>query len=253
MSQPATGPNTYSESSAVIYDEIVSALAPAGPFATWIDSSISSPSPVLDVGAGTGILSRALASLGHTVTALDASPAYLEILKRRSPEIETIRDDFRTFRIQERFLAACLSRNTFFSAVSRSDKIDLLQNLRKHLVKDGRIYIDVTDSRVFERISTEIRSYTLPIGVDRSVTVTQEADLDSQEVMTLYMTAGVDGFYNFHETACWASVREIELMAWLADLEVVSIAGSYDGAAYDSGSQIALLVLGPKSLETRSS
>lgn len=39
------------------------------------------PARVLDIGAGTGILSLAAAHLGHTVTALDLVPAMLQLLR----------------------------------------------------------------------------------------------------------------------------------------------------------------------------
>ena len=48
---------------------------------------------VLDVGAGTGRLSVALASRGAKVTALDLSPKMLEKIKRKNPKIHTIIGD----------------------------------------------------------------------------------------------------------------------------------------------------------------
>jgi SAM-dependent methyltransferase len=45
---------------------------------------------VLDVGAGTGKLTRALASDGHEVVAVDPSPEMLEVLRSTVPGVETL-------------------------------------------------------------------------------------------------------------------------------------------------------------------
>lgn len=46
------------------------------------------PVEVLDLGAGTGKLTRALAALGHTVTAADPSEEMLAVLRRNLPAVE---------------------------------------------------------------------------------------------------------------------------------------------------------------------
>ncbi len=47
----------------------------------------------------------------------------------------------------------------------------------------------------------------------------------------------------FHETATWATLPEIRLMARMAGLEVTSVKGSYAGGEYDSRSREMLVVL----------
>lgn len=53
-------------------------------YARWVDALAGvlpeSPADVLDVAAGSGYLALAAASLGHRVTALDLSPAMLDVL-----------------------------------------------------------------------------------------------------------------------------------------------------------------------------
>ncbi|GAB3390379.1 class I SAM-dependent methyltransferase [Humibacter soli] len=47
-------------------------------------------SRVIDVGAGTGKLTRALTSAGHEVIAVDPSPEMLEVLRNTVPGVETL-------------------------------------------------------------------------------------------------------------------------------------------------------------------
>ena len=49
----------------------------------------ASPGHVVDVGAGTGKLSRGVLAAGHRVTAVDPDPEMLAALARRSPEVIT--------------------------------------------------------------------------------------------------------------------------------------------------------------------
>src|SRR5262245_61596927 len=50
----------------------------------------SEPVDVVDVGAGTGKLTRVLTRLGHRVTAVDPMPAMLEQLHRAVPGVVTL-------------------------------------------------------------------------------------------------------------------------------------------------------------------
>lgn len=47
----------------------------------------------------------------------------------------------------------------------------------------------------------------------------------------------------FHETATWATLPEIRLVARMAGLEVTSVRGSYAREEYDSRSREMLMVL----------
>lgn len=54
----------------------------------WLTEGVDGP--VLDLGAGTGKLTAALAASGHAVTAVDPSPEMLRVLAERVPGVEAL-------------------------------------------------------------------------------------------------------------------------------------------------------------------
>ena len=65
---------------------------------------------VLDLGAGIGRVALDLAAAGHSVTALDLSPALLEELARRGEDlpVQTVVGDARDFALEDRGFDLCL-------------------------------------------------------------------------------------------------------------------------------------------------
>jgi SAM-dependent methyltransferase len=76
----------------------------------WLELAERAGGPVLDVGAGTGRVSLALARAGHAVTAVDRDQALLDALAQRAAglDIETVCADARALDLPTRDYALCV-------------------------------------------------------------------------------------------------------------------------------------------------
>ncbi|MFE3598683.1 class I SAM-dependent methyltransferase [Streptomyces sp. NPDC059142] len=242
-------PSVYDPAAIAAYDRVASMLSPAAGLVAWVSSHRPLDGrTVLDLGAGTGVSSFALADAGARVTAVDASRPSLDLLESRRGErgIEAVEADFRELRIDKRFDVITLSRNTFFLAQSHDEKIDLLRVVARHLKPGGAAFLDCTDPAEFLRAGGDATSVTYPLGREQMVTITQTSDRAAQVVMSIFMVHSASAVTAFHETATWATLPEIRLMARMAGLDVTGVNGSYAGEDYSARSREMLVVLEEK-------
>jgi ubiquinone/menaquinone biosynthesis C-methylase UbiE len=107
--------------------------------------------PVLELGAGTGRITLAIAEAGIQVHALDASDAMLDALRtklvQQSKEIQDrvvpVKGDMRSFELPERFALVIAPFRAFLHNVSERDQADCLDRVRRHLRPDGRFAFNV--------------------------------------------------------------------------------------------------------------
>ncbi|MEV5882770.1 methyltransferase domain-containing protein [Streptomyces sp. NPDC052020] len=239
-------PSVYDAAATEAYDLVSSRLSPGTGLVAWVSSHRAPKGQaVLDLGAGTGVSSFALADAGARVVAVDASRPSLDLLesKRGDRAIEVVQADFRNVQLDEKFDIITLSRNTFFLAQSHDDKIGLLRVIERHLKPQGVAFLDCTDPAEFLRSGGDATSVTYPLGRDRMLTVTQTADRAAQVVMSIMMVQSATTLTSFHETATWATLPEIRLLARIAGLRVADVNGSYTGEDYGARSREMLVVL----------
>lgn len=239
-------PNVYDAAAIEAYDLVSSMLSPGAGLAAWASGHRPlAGQTVLDLGAGTGVSSYALADAGARVVAVDASRPALDLLDSRRGDrgIEAVEADFRQLKLDSRFDVVTLSRNTFFLAQSQDDKIDLLRVIERHLKPEGAAFLDCTDPAEYLRADGDATSVTFPLGREQMVTITQTADRAAQAIMSIFLVQSASTLTSFHETGIWATLPEIRLMARMADLEVTGVNGSYAGEDYNARSREMLVVL----------
>jgi len=107
--------------------------------------------PVLELGAGTGRVTLAIARAGIPIHALDASEAMLGALRSKlllhpqeiQDRVIPVRGDMRVFELPERFALVIAPFRTFLHNVTEQDRLDCLDRVRRHLRPDGHFAFNV--------------------------------------------------------------------------------------------------------------
>ena len=107
--------------------------------------------PVLELGAGSGRVTIAIARAGVDVVGVDVMPTMLAVAKARSAELPVAtakrarwrRGDLRSVRLGRRFPLVIAPFNTFMHLYTRRDMERALATCRAHLAARGRLIFDV--------------------------------------------------------------------------------------------------------------
>jgi SAM-dependent methyltransferase len=106
---------------------------------------------VLDIGCGTGVLSRQIAQWAESVVGLDVSESMLREARRCTgvANIRYVAGDFRDFDLQDTFDAAVCGQDSL-SYVDRPEQLkDVFRSVCKHLLPGGLFAFDALDEARF--------------------------------------------------------------------------------------------------------
>ena len=107
--------------------------------------------PVLELGAGTGRVTLAIAEAGVPIHALDASEAMVEALRvklaTRPPQVRErvtpVVGDMRAFELPDRFGLIISPFRAFLHNLTEADRVACLDRVRQHLRPEGRFAFNV--------------------------------------------------------------------------------------------------------------
>lgn len=96
---------------------------------------------ILDMGVGTGMITKPLYRLGYEITGVDLSGRMIEIAKENMPEATWIEGEFRESLSELEGPYDVVIFNYAIHHVSYADQIDLLIRLNRYVNKDGLVII----------------------------------------------------------------------------------------------------------------
>ena len=216
-------PGEYGRHIGALYDSLVDAAFPTDTDATVaLLAELADGGPVLEFGVGTGRLALPLARLGLPVSGIDGSAEMLDQLRNKpGGAAMTLRvGNFADTRLDGDFALVVLAANTIFALPSQDAQVQAFRNAAAHLRPGGHFVLEawVPDLGDF-RAGRALRIVSVQ---DRRV-VLEAAELDpvEQHMRTTKLFCGPDGLQAFPANHRYAWPAELDLMAWLAELNRV--------------------------------
>jgi len=217
-------------------------------------------SPILDLAAGTGRVSLALAHEGFDVFALDCSSSMLAAFRRKlqqtplpvSKRITLIQANMEQFKLKQKF-SLIIIPNSFGHATTTEAQLACLRCVRQHLSQNGLFILDLLIGEA-QYAHAKFENPPVSIGNGRIVERCGEIHSDSnrkllrvdlQYIMrsndgsvldTVKVTSGAALIYN----------EDIDLLLKETGFEVVLEVGGFDNSPYAANSSRRILYLKKK-------
>jgi SAM-dependent methyltransferase len=133
-----------------LYDHVVPYRdRPDVPF--YVEAAQESGGPVLEIGCGTGRILIPTARAGIEIVGLDLSPHMLAVCRERllkepkdvQSRVQLVEADMRQFSLGQVFKLVTTPFRPFQHLTTVDDQMSCLQCIRRHLVKGGRLILDI--------------------------------------------------------------------------------------------------------------
>jgi len=116
----------------------------------YVDEAKRSLGTVLELGCGTGRVTIPMAQAGIDVVGLDSSAKMLQVARRKARaakpidgDITWVRGDMREFSLNQKFHLVIIPYRGFLSILNIEQQRRCLENIRYHLLPDGRLIFDI--------------------------------------------------------------------------------------------------------------
>jgi ubiquinone/menaquinone biosynthesis C-methylase UbiE len=204
----------------------------------------SNPIRVLEVGAGTGLISRAMADAGHGVTAVDPAAAMLEV-GRRAPSggaVTWLQGTAQDFVTDTRFDLAFMTGHAFQVLLNDEDILKALANIRRHLAPGGRFAFETRNPALpWETIfqsSRTLQTQDGPVPVEWRV-LWRRGEIVRFD--THYRLA--DGEKISESTLRFLPLDRLTAFLEEADLHVQAIFGDWDSTPFDPATSREIIIV----------
>jgi SAM-dependent methyltransferase len=176
----------------------------------WVEAARESGGPVLELGCGTGRVLLPTARAGIEITGLDLSSRMLEVCRgslMQEPEevqsgVQLVQADMRDFALGQQFKLVTTPFRPFQHLITVEDQMACLETIRRHLVTEGRLILDLFNPSL-EALTREVGQvyggepvFTMPDG-RRVLRRHKVADRDRARQIVfselIYMVKHLDG------------------------------------------------------------
>ncbi|MEO1189236.1 MAG: class I SAM-dependent methyltransferase, partial [Pseudomonadota bacterium] len=194
------------------------------------------PEDILDLGCGTGLLSKEFAMRGHHVVGVDPASAMLDVARRapQPPNIEWVEARSETYESDRKFDLIIMTGHAFQVLLSDQQISQTLRTMADHLKPDGRIVFE-TRNPALDWDAIWSREYTMETDQGRVRAVRRITDATRTPE---YLSFAWD--YHFPDvtltsdsTLRFPSASDITSFAKAMDLEISDIFGDWNGSGFD--------------------
>lgn len=117
----------------------------------FVEAARTAGSPVLEIGCGTGRVLIPTARAGLDIVGLDLSPHMLAVCRQRlldeseavQKRVRLVQADMRHFNLDQRFTLVTIPFRPFQHLLTVEDQFSCLAQVRRHLVDDGVLILDI--------------------------------------------------------------------------------------------------------------
>jgi ubiquinone/menaquinone biosynthesis C-methylase UbiE len=216
-------------------------------------------SPILELGCGTGRVLLPLVRQGQQVTGIDASPAMLDVARRKlaaeklTARATLVQQEMLELDVDGRFNLAFAAINTFMHLATTDDQLAALDRIYRHLNPGGLLVLDLFNpdlARLLDlrgQVTLEKVMTDPDTGRPLMRFHTDRADLGQQTIHVTFVVDEIDAQGQVQRTLFPFSIRylfryELELLLRHAGFEVEAIYGSYDLEEFSSDSEKMIAV-----------
>lgn len=214
-------------------------------------------SPILDLAAGTGRVTFALAQEGFEVVALEQSPSMLSEARKKldsaskevSTRIQLIEGNMKNFSLSQKF-ALVIVPNSFGHLLTTEDQLSAIHCVRNHLKEGGLFILDLyPGAQQYEHATFEDSPVKMTDGrsVSRSGLIKSDFPNQLMRVELRYTVRDADGHITSETDVVSGAAlifnREADLLVRMSDLQLVDEFGDFEMNPYepDSGRRIFVL------------
>lgn len=223
----------------------------------FIECAKRAGSPVLDLAAGTGRITFALAQEGFEVVALEQSESMLAVAREKlesAPEevcsrIELIKGTMSKFSLDRKF-ALTMVPNSFGHLMTREDQLSMLLCVKEHLTDEGIFVLDIFpgehqyENAKFQDVPTALADGRI---VTRFGVITSDFDKKIMRVELRYLVEDSEGVtideINVVSEAALIFNQDVESLIKESGLQIEEEYGDFERNSFtlDSGHRIFIL------------